>query len=116
MYAETQFAVSLYGARPSETKTQLTFKKPKEQALQKTASRSRSSAKKPETPECRVCEKKHPEVWHSCPLLKEIQWKKTKLPRRCCVFCLGRTNAAGKCITGGNCWVYTAAKGGNFNH
>ena len=119
MYTENRYAVAMYG-HESNTKSQLNFKKtgdkpqptakiqtpPKKKGATSPASQSASKAV-----ECRVCKKKHVELYHECPLLKDIQHKKVKLPQMCCKLCLGRVDAAGKCTRGDNCHIYTSKRG-----
>ena len=76
---------------------------------------------------CRLCRKTHlvapsptsnksslpppPSVrLRECPLLKDIQQKKARLPGFCCKLCLGGKSATG-CLKGGRCWIFRSRKG-----
>ena len=65
-------------------------------------------------PSCRICLKTHPCSWVRCPLLKDIQQKKARLPGFCCKLCLGNKSSAG-CLKGDRCWMLLSKKGEWYN-
>ena len=127
MYSEMKFSVSMFGPNCSSgSKSQLNFKKTGDEAQPATGPnkvKKQTPAKKPgatapqvtKAKECSVCKKKHVEFYHNCPLLKDIQWGKAQLPNVCCKLCLGRSNPAGKCVKGDNCFMYTSLQGNTYN-